>query len=285
MFGCKSGIKNSTANTWLLDAMRNGAQFLDRTYVTRVITTKTNKKAIGVECRVHDSEQVTTIKAKHVVIACGAMRTPNLLRRSGLVNPNIGKYLRIQPIIFNFGLYNEVINQNEGPLMTRVCNVSENCHGDNYGTKIEEGPMLPGTLSTRLPWLGAAKHKELMLRHKHIFTLLNVVRDKDSTGTIKFDKNSDPADEERTVVYNYNLSKHDEESVVIGVEKTMNILVSSGARELYSSQANVEPFIFHDNEESRIDNPRYMKWIEGVRKAGILRVSTPLNSVHQLGSW
>jgi hypothetical protein len=281
MFGCKAGIKNSTANTWLLDAMRNGAQFLDRTLVTQVLTTDRGNKAIGIECHVHDSAQVTTIKAKQVIISCGSMRTPNILRRSGLSNPHIGRNLHIQPIIFNFGLYNEPINQNEGPLMTRVCNVSENCHGDNYGVKIEEGPMLPGTLATRLPWLGAAKHKELMLRHKHILTLLNVVRDKDSIGIIKYDKNS----QDDRPIYDYTLSKHDEISVITGVEKTMNILVTSGARELYSSQANVEPFIFNDNEESRIDNPRYIKWLDTVRKAGILRVSTPLNSVHQLGSW
>lgn len=280
MFGCKAGIKNSTANTWLLDAMRNGAQFLDRTLVTRVLTTDRGRKAVGVECFVHDSERVTTIKAKHVIVLCGSLRTPNLLRRSGLSNPNIGRHLRLQPIIFNFGFYNEPINQNDGPLMTRVCNVSDNCQGDNYGVKIEEGPMLPGVMSTRLPWYSAAKHKELMLRHKNMVTLLNVIRDKDSLGYIEDDDipNAKP-------IYHYNLSKHDEKSVVIGIEKSMNILVTSGARELYSSQANVEPFYFKENEESSIDNKRYIKWLETVRKAGVLTASTPLTSVHQLGSW
>lgn len=280
MYGCKAGIKNSTANTWLLDAMRNGAQFLDRTLVTRVLTTDRGRKAVGVECLVHDTGKVTSIKAKHVIVSCGSLRTPNLLRQSGLSNPNIGRHLRLQPIIFNFGLYNEPINQNDGPLMTRVCNVSDNCQGDNYGVKIEEGPMLPGVMSTRLPWYSAAKHKELMLRHKNMVTLLNVIRDKDSVGYIESDDipNAKP-------IYHYNLSKHDEKSVVIGIEKSMNILVTSGARELYSSQANVEPFYFEENEESSIDNKRYIKWLETVRKAGVLTAATPLTSVHQLGSW
>lgn len=280
MYGCKSGIKNSTANTWLLDAMRKGAQFLDRTLVTRVLTTDRGRKATGVECFVHETQQVTTIKAKQVIISCGSLRTPSLLRQSGLSNPNIGRHLRLQPIVFNFGLYNEPINQNNGPLMTRVCNVSDNCQGDNYGVKIEEGPMLPGTLSTRIPWLSAAKHKEIMMRYKNMVTLLNVIRDKDSVGYIEYGDTPDARP-----VYHYELSKHDERSVVVGIEKTMNILVTSGARELYSSQANVEPFYFKENEASSIDNGRYIKWLETVRKAGILSASTALTSVHQLGSW
>jgi hypothetical protein len=142
--GCKAGIKNSKANTWLLDAMRSGAQFLDRTLVTRVITAQGGKKAIGVECRVHDLQKITTIKAKRVIIACGSLRTPSILTASGLVNPHIGHHLRLQPICFYFGFYNEAINQNEGPLISTVCNASDDCQWDNCGAKIEEGSLLPG---------------------------------------------------------------------------------------------------------------------------------------------
>jgi hypothetical protein len=62
-------------------------------------------------------------------------------------------------------------------LLSDVCNASDNCQGDNYGAKIEEYTLLPGLLSIKLPWLGAAKHKELKLRHKSMVSLLNVVRD------------------------------------------------------------------------------------------------------------
>ena len=279
MYGCQAGIKHSTANTWLLDAMRNGAHFLDETKVTKITTQ--NNKATGVICYVHGSEYPITIKAKRVVSSCGAMRTPHLLRNSGLKNPNIGKHLKLHPIVFNFGLFDKPVNQTEGPLMTRVCNVSENFQGDYYGVKIEEGHLLPGVLSIRLPWLNAVDHRELMLKHKNIATLLNVVRDKDSIGVIDFNPNA--ADDRP--VYNYFLSKHDEISVVEGIVKTMHVLASSGARKLYTTQANIKPFAFKENEESDVANPRFIRWIERVRNAGILSASSPLTSVHQMATW
>ncbi|KAI7891517.1 uncharacterized protein EV154DRAFT_464083 [Mucor mucedo] len=274
MLGCKAGIKNSTANTWLVDAMNHGARFLDRTIVTRVLTSK--GKAIGVECHIHDSTEVTRLMAKHVIVACGSLRTPTLLKNSGLSNKHIGKHLVIQPISMVFGFYDEVIRQNDGPLISNVCNALDNCQGDHYGAKIEEGILLPGGVSNKIPWLGAAEHKSMMMRHKSMVSMLNVVRDKDSVGVVDYDPSSP------NPIFSYKVSKHDGTSMVMCIEKNMKIMVTSGARELYSPQPNVDPFKFRDDEESRIDNPRFIKWIETIHKAGAL--NTPLISVHQLGT-
>ncbi|KAL9552813.1 hypothetical protein MBANPS3_003586 [Mucor bainieri] len=252
MMGCKAGIKNSTANTWLMDAWHHGARFLDKTLVTRIVTNnKNNNKAIGVECLVHNVQKPVFIRAKKVIAACGALRTPGLLKASGLSNSNIGKHLRLQPIMFGFGFFDETMRQMDGPLISRVCNASDDCHGDHYGAKIEEGLMLPGGLASKVPWYGAAKHKELMLRHKSVASFVNVVRDKDSVGVVTFDPNSP------TPVYEYALSKHDAKSLTICIQRNMRILAAAGARELYTSQANVEGFAFHDDEASRADNPRF----------------------------
>ncbi|CEP11230.1 hypothetical protein [Parasitella parasitica] len=278
-----TGIKNSSANTWLLDALHHGARFLDRTLVTRIVTSNAvhGIKALGVECEVHDLQQsgVIMVKAKKVIVACGALRTPSLLQASGLRNKNIGRHLRLHPILFGLGFFDETIRQNDGPLMSRVCNVSDNCQGDNYGAKIEEVGMLPGALAGSIPWLGAAKHKELMLRHKSVIAFLNVARDKDSIGVVRFEKSAST-----NPVYEYALSKHDAKSLAISIERNMRILAAAGARELYTSQANVEGFAFNQDEISSADNPRFNRWLDKVRNAGISAVSTPLVSAHQLGS-
>jgi hypothetical protein len=278
MMGCKSGIKNSTANTWLLDALHSEkAQFLDQTLVTRVLVH--NNRVTGVECQVHGGSQLMTITAHTVIVACGALRTPSLLQFSGLRNPHIGQHLKLQPILFGFGLFDETIRQSDGPLITRVCNTSDDCHGDNYGAKIEEGLLLPGALASKLPWLGAAKHKELMLKHKSIASFVNVVRDKDSIGTVTCNH------QDATPVFEYAFSSHDAKSMTVSIERNMKILAAAGARELYTSQPNVEPFVFKEDEQSSTDNPRFLKWLSQVRKAGMSAISTPLVSVHQLGSW
>lgn len=275
MMGCKHGIKNSTANTWLIDALHDGAHFLDQACVTRILTK--GNKAVGVEVQYND--ETFTIPCQKVVVAAGALRTPGILHASGLKNPHIGKHLRLQPILIGLGVYDEPIRQTEGPLITRVSNVSDNYHGDNYGAKIEEGLMLPGGLSSRVPWLGAAKHREFMLKHRSIASFVNVVRDKDSVGVVTYDPTS------KTPVFDYALSKHDEKSMTICIERNMKIMAASGARELVTGQTNIEPFKFNDDEPSSVDNPRFLQWLERVQKAGISAVSTSLISVHQLGSW
>lgn len=277
--GCKHGIKNSTANTWLKDAFHNGAHFLEQTFVTRVLMK--GGKTIGVECQAQDSDMLFQIRAQRVVIAAGALRTPSILKASGLKNPHIGRHLRLQPILIGLGVYDEPIRQTEGPLITRVSNVSDDCHGDKYGAKIEEGLLLPGALASRLPWLGAAKHRELMLKHRSIASFVNVVRDKDSVGVVIYD----PKNKGKAPVFDYALSQHDEKSMTISIERNMKIMAASGARELITGQPNVEPFKFRDDEVSSVDNPRFVQWLRRVRKAGISAVATSLVSVHQLGSW
>jgi hypothetical protein len=47
------------------------------------------------------------IKARAVVVACGALMTPPLLLNSGLKNENIGKYLRVHPASTCWGFFPE----------------------------------------------------------------------------------------------------------------------------------------------------------------------------------
>ncbi|KAI8883459.1 long-chain fatty alcohol dehydrogenase [Backusella circina FSU 941] len=273
IIGCKSGIKNGTTNTWHQDAWDNGAKFLDQTRVIRVLSK--DGKASGVECVVHGKKKIV-LNAKLVVVSAGSLHTPGTLQNSGLKNPNIGKHLRLHPLSICFGFYDEEIYQTRGSLIDSVCNASDDCHGDKYGAKIEESLLLPGSYASQIPWLGAAKHKELMLRRNNAVSLLNIVRDRDS-GSVCYDA-------KQNLSINYSLSKHDEKSLVTCIERNMKIFAASGARELYINVAGIPPFAFRKDEESRADNPRFLKWLTSFHKQGILSVSSPLVSVHQLGS-
>jgi hypothetical protein len=247
---------------------------LDQTRVTRVLTK--NGKASGVECIVHGKKKIV-LSAKVVVVSAGSLHTPGTLKNSGLKNPNIGKHLRLHPLSICFGFYDEEINQTHGSLIDSVCNASDDCHGDKYGAKIEESLLLPGSYASQVPWHGAAKHKELMLRRNNAVSLLNIVRDRDA-GSVSYDA-------KQNLSIDYKLSKHDEKSLAVCIERNMKIFAASGARELHINVAGIPPFTFRKDEESRADNPRLLKWLASFRKQGVLSVSSPLVSVHQLGSW
>src|SRR5439155_9054400 len=83
-FGDQSGSKQSNDKTWLLDAARNDAEMLVRTRAMRVIVD--GGRAAGIEA-VYVGEDGTeqrpvTVRAKHVVVACGALESPAVLLRS-----------------------------------------------------------------------------------------------------------------------------------------------------------------------------------------------------------
>jgi len=115
-FGCRFGEKQGTMMTFLQDAKDFGAQFMQDTFVERILIRK--GKAIGVVGS--QNGRKVTIKANKVVVSAGSIHSPALLQRSGLKNKNIGKNLFLHPVSYVFGKFEEEINCYEGSIMTAV---------------------------------------------------------------------------------------------------------------------------------------------------------------------
>ncbi|KAF7723651.1 hypothetical protein EC973_001793 [Apophysomyces ossiformis] len=272
--GCRAGIKNGTMNTWLRDAKDYGAKFLDKTKVLRVLVEK--GKAVGVECLVHNQHRIKLF-ADIVVASGGSLQTPGLLLRSGLTNKNIGRNLRLHPVTLTFGYFDEDIDTYNGSIMTALSNVCENLDQGGYGAKLEIPSLPPSSYAASIPWRGAAHHKELMMRYRKCAPILTLARDRDSVASVHYDENDN-------CVVNFSLSNFDRQSIIVGMEKSLNILVAAGAREVQTTQYGVEPFVFEPGEESRVDNPRYVQWLEKVIKHGLPQEAPGIFCAHQMGS-
>ncbi|KAI8146689.1 hypothetical protein BJV82DRAFT_599460 [Fennellomyces sp. T-0311] len=273
-YGCKHGVKNSTTNTWLRDASANGAQFLDQTQVTRVLVE--NKKAVGVEC-VRDNQRFE-IRAQRVVVAGGTVNTPGLLKRSGLTNKHIGRHLRLHPATCVYGVFDTPINMHEGSILTTVSNVADNSSADGYGAKIEVPCQHAASFLALMPWRGSLAHKQMALKYRHVMPLVVIGRDKDSKGEVYDNARGEPC-------VTFHLSRHDRKTMVTGMDRAINILVASGAREIYTLQYGIEPFVFHSQEESRIDNPRFIQWRQDVARYGLPGNGiSGIFSAHQMGT-
>ena len=98
-FGDQSGAKQSTAKTYLADAVERGADVVVRCFAERVLVE--GGRAAGVEARLPRSRDRAharvTVRAPRVVVACGALESPALLLRSGLGGDAVGKHLRLHP--------------------------------------------------------------------------------------------------------------------------------------------------------------------------------------------
>jgi hypothetical protein len=109
--GCASGAKKGPTETFLADAAKAGATFMEGFQADKVLFTKVKGKQVasGVKgiWKSRDSylglsgtgvvERKVIIKAKKVVVSAGTLQSPLLLLRSGLKNSQIGRNLYLHP--------------------------------------------------------------------------------------------------------------------------------------------------------------------------------------------
>jgi choline dehydrogenase-like flavoprotein len=103
--GCPTNAGKSTMNTYIADTWSRGLlELRAEAAVDRVLVEE--DEATGVEYVDTDGER-HTVHAGAVVVAGGALNTPQILRRSGLDAPAIGKYLGLHPVRLVYGLFDE----------------------------------------------------------------------------------------------------------------------------------------------------------------------------------
>lgn len=109
--GCGSAEKQGPVVSFLPDAARAGAQFIEGFEAEKVVLENNQGKrtAVGVKglWRSRDTNggvsgndvtiRSVIIRAKRVIVSCGTLQSPLLLLRSGLTNPQIGRNLHLHP--------------------------------------------------------------------------------------------------------------------------------------------------------------------------------------------
>jgi choline dehydrogenase-like flavoprotein len=132
--GCPSNAGKSTMNTYIADALARGGglELRANSTVERVLIERS--EATGVEY-VDAEGRRHTVSAGAVVVAAGALNTPQLLIRSGLGNAAVGRHLGLHPVRLVYGLFDEPQDAH------MVYPISAHClkhqHDENGGFVIE----------------------------------------------------------------------------------------------------------------------------------------------------
>lgn len=227
--GCRVGAKQSVTKTWLADAAARGARLIVDANVRRISVRDNRAEAVTVRTSAGVEFEV---RARAVVVAAGAIQTPALLRRSGLGNKNIGRYLRLHPAAAVFGLFDEEVRPWEGGLQTRICRQHADLDGNGYGVIYETGPLAPGSSTGFMSWQGSADHQRVMLDFARTNAVGIITRDRDS-GAVKVDKAGEPT-------VDYRISDYDAAHLHTGIEGAARILEAAGATRIFSGhQAGV----------------------------------------------
>ena len=290
-FGCGAAEKQGPVVSWLPDAARAGARFIEGFTADKVTFADGKRTATGVQgtwrsrdgsAGVTGSDRYTksvTIKAKKTIISCGSLQSPLLLMRSGLTNPQIGRNLHLHPVSLVAAVFpDEVVNPWEGGILTTVVTSLENLDGHGHGSKLEAMTMLPAVMLPFIPWQSAPHWKEFASKFKNMVAFISLARDKD-TGRVYPDK------EDGKCHIAYTPSPQDRKHILEGIVALAKISQVMGAKEILTSMAGV-PFFVRDQTQPDlgVNDPKFQEWISQIRKKGLPDPDNLFGSAHQMGT-
>jgi choline dehydrogenase-like flavoprotein len=177
-FGCKRGSKQSTLRLHLPQALEAGAHLIPDCKAERlIISNGVVRGAVTTYGTRAGAPRTLEIIAPQVVVSGGALRTPLLLRRSGLTHPAIGQNLRLHPVTLAAGIFPEKIEMWRGTMQAAKSEEFIEPMEDRNGYIIESAPGHPGLLALGIPWTSRDEHQRLMKLAPKIAPFLAIAKD------------------------------------------------------------------------------------------------------------
>jgi choline dehydrogenase-like flavoprotein len=269
-FGCSFGAKQGTLKTYLQDAHTRGARILVRAHVERVLHER--GLVSGAKIQVQDADgkpHTVTVHAKKVVVAAGAIHTPALLLRSGLVNSNIGANLHLHPVTVTYGIFEEAIHPWHGAPMSRLSAQFANLDGKGYGVRLETAPVHPGISALTFPWQSGRAHKRMMGNLNHMANIIILTRDFYG-GRVAVDRDGQP-------LVHYQLNPYDARHLMRGTLESMRVHLAAGAHEICSPHNNALVY-------RPADGGDFEAFLKQVEARGFQPNAYMLFSAHQMSS-
>ncbi len=225
-YGCRHGAKNSTARTYLADAARAGARMVVECDVRRILIERGQAVGAVAEVRGRDgAPRALTVRSRAVVVACGAVSTPALLKRSGLRNPNLGRGLHLHPASAVAGIFPDRVEPWTGGLQTRYSDQLSDQHG-GYGVKLETAPVHFALPASGFGWESPRQSRDDVSRLGNLSIVGVLLRDRDA-GRVAVSRAGRPR-------VHYELSDFDVEHMRRGLRGAAEVLAAAGATEVFS---------------------------------------------------
>lgn len=280
--GCKDGSKKGTSETWLVDLVNSGnSAILPGCEAIEVLHKKRRDRnvATGVafEFQYMGAKDICVVESKVTIVACGALSTPNLLKRSGLKNANIGKNLHLHPVTMAWGYFPKTSSSGEWPeekktsyeggIMTAMSTTVGNFGKSGYGAVIQTPALHPGMFSSLMPWVSGADIKLRMCKFSRTAHIFALARDQGS-GTVN-----------SPYSISYQMEAMDEENLKKGIEKILRMLAAAGAEEIGTHHCKGKTI-----NVKKASSEEFERFVKEESSRPLRDLSTPLSSAHQMGS-
>lgn len=230
MAGCPTGALAGSATHLLPIAQRGGTQIIANARVERILVE--GGSVVGVEAAVTDDDgralAALRVDAPIVILAAGALRTPQLLvanalgTRSGIP----GRGMSLRPSVWVAGAFDGPLRSWRGVAQTLRVDAPE-------GVRIQATAFPPGLAATLLPGVGL----DLRRRIQAVETVAGILvsaRDEDAPGRVV----------ERGV--RYRMSEQTASRLAAGIQRAGQILFEAGAPRVVTGL--VQPGLVRDRE-------------------------------------
>ncbi|KAJ5893363.1 hypothetical protein N7495_005054 [Penicillium taxi] len=290
--GCASNGKKGPTESFLVDAAKAGAVFMEGYQVDKVLFERRGDKqiAVGVEgiWRSRDSylgltdtgstQRKVIIKAQRVIVSGGALQSPLLLLRSGIKNRHIGEHLHLHPCMVGGAVFDEETRPWEGGALTSVISEFENQDGHGHGVKIEALSMMPSWFLPIFPWRNGLDYKLWAAGMGHSTSFITLTRDRDA-GRVY----ADPVD--GRVRVEYTVSPFDRRHILEAMIACARVACVTGAKEFHTAYRDLSPWIRPDSTDVDINDASLQDWIADLRSKSPLNPERTLfASAHQMST-
>ncbi len=182
-FGCPTGAKQSTLVSHIPRALQAGARFLTEVRVEGLLIEKGRCRVVVGQAMhpVHRKyDRKIRIRARAVVVACGAVQTPHLLlkQKPARKNRHLGKHFYCHPNAKVAAIYPHDVRSWKG--VSQWAQIRE-FHDE--GIMMAENMVTPGALAAFIPWHGK-KAMKLLQRYNNM-VLSGVLVEDSGSGTVK----------------------------------------------------------------------------------------------------
>ena len=214
--------KQSMAVTYIPLALAAGARLYSNCTAEKIHVEK--QKVVGVSAQLLSGK--LHVHSKVVVLAAGAINSPQLWLKSRLPNTNrrVGTNLHLHPAVFVGGVFNETVDGHLG--------IPQSYYVDEF-LDLEQSPnsgylLMPAfgsqmIVAASLPGFGE-EHRELMERYRHIAALLVLLHDR-TRGQVSVNYRGAPS-------IAYRLRRSDRKVLIEGAINAARLLFAAGATEI-----------------------------------------------------
>ncbi|HET6417488.1 MAG TPA: GMC family oxidoreductase [Polyangiales bacterium] len=259
--GCPTGAKQSTLLSYMPRALSTGARCLtevraQRLWIERGRCVGVFGKAINPRTREEDVD--VRVRAKAVVVACGAIQTPFLLlgHRDGRPSKQLGKNFLCHPNAKVIAIYPDPIYAWQG-----VSQGGQIREFRNEGILMAENAVPPGTTAAQIPFLGQ-EALDLMKRYDSMVMTGVLVEDSHS-GTVARRFGGPMA--------RYSITRYDHARFLRGVQHLATLHFEMGAERV------ILPF-------SNFHIARHVDELAGIERSQGSRSTIELFTVHMMGT-